>query len=314
MAAKRTAELIPLCHPLMLTAVEVEVTPTATGRRDPGAGAHRGTDRGRDGGAHRGDGRGAHRLRHAQGRGQDDGDRPRAARREAGRPVGPLPAGRRCRPGLGAAAGVTILVSIQQEVAAWQVPPGHVERIRQALPQHDVRYATTPEARAAGLAVCDVAFTWLLSAPELAAAPRLRWLHSPAVAAGTCASTRWRRAASPSRTRAACRPRRLPSTSSACCSRSPGGCRWRFERQREARWSQAEFTGPLQPETLRGQTPRRRRPRLDWQRGGPARRRVRDGRSSPCAATPAATSPPGVASVWGAGRARPAAGACPTPW
>jgi cyclic pyranopterin phosphate synthase len=31
MAAKRTAELIPLCHPLMLTAVELEVTPTATG-------------------------------------------------------------------------------------------------------------------------------------------------------------------------------------------------------------------------------------------------------------------------------------------
>ncbi len=30
MAAKRTAELIPLCHPLMLTRVEVEFSPDAT--------------------------------------------------------------------------------------------------------------------------------------------------------------------------------------------------------------------------------------------------------------------------------------------
>lgn len=31
MAAKRTAELIPLCHPLQLTNVAVDVEPTATG-------------------------------------------------------------------------------------------------------------------------------------------------------------------------------------------------------------------------------------------------------------------------------------------
>jgi cyclic pyranopterin phosphate synthase len=31
MAAKRTADLIPLCHPLLLTAIDVEVTPTAAG-------------------------------------------------------------------------------------------------------------------------------------------------------------------------------------------------------------------------------------------------------------------------------------------
>jgi cyclic pyranopterin phosphate synthase len=31
MAAKRTSELIPLCHPLMLTHVDVELTPTRTG-------------------------------------------------------------------------------------------------------------------------------------------------------------------------------------------------------------------------------------------------------------------------------------------
>lgn len=31
MAAKRTPELIPLCHPLPLTAVSIEITPAATG-------------------------------------------------------------------------------------------------------------------------------------------------------------------------------------------------------------------------------------------------------------------------------------------
>ena len=31
MAAKRTADLIPLCHPLLLTGIEVELTHTATG-------------------------------------------------------------------------------------------------------------------------------------------------------------------------------------------------------------------------------------------------------------------------------------------
>ena len=31
MAAKKTADLIPLCHPLALTAVEVTITPSTTG-------------------------------------------------------------------------------------------------------------------------------------------------------------------------------------------------------------------------------------------------------------------------------------------
>ena len=149
---------------------------------------------------------------------------------------------------------MTILVSIQQEVAAWQVPPGHVERIRQALPQHDVRYATTPEARAAGLAVCDVAFTWLLSAPELAAAPRLRWLHSPAVAAGyLCLDALAARGVAISNSRgvqATPIAEHVISLLLALTRRLPLA----FERQREARWSQAEFTGAAQPETLRGQT------------------------------------------------------------
>ncbi len=60
MAAKRTAELIPLCHPLALTSVEVDLAcvPEKQRGRDhrhlPLARAHRGRDGGADGGQRRG--------------------------------------------------------------------------------------------------------------------------------------------------------------------------------------------------------------------------------------------------------------------
>ena len=148
---------------------------------------------------------------------------------------------------------MTILVSIQQDVAAWQVPGGHVEQIRRALPQHDVRHATTPAERAAGLAACDVAFTWLLEAEELAAAPRLRWVHSPAVAVGTlCLDALAARGASVSNSRgvqATPIAEHVFALVLALTRRLPMA----LDRQREARWSQNEFEGPLRPVTLRGQ-------------------------------------------------------------
>ena len=80
---------------------------------------------------------------------------------------------------------MTVLVSIQQDVAAWQIPTAQVERLRHACPDHAFIHATTPAARAEGLARCDVAYTWILAAEELALAPHLRWVHSSAVAVGT---------------------------------------------------------------------------------------------------------------------------------
>ncbi len=69
MAAKRTSELIPLCHPLPLTQVTVDFEPS---RDPPGlrVEAHRqgrGQDRGGDGGADRGLDRLPDDLRHVQG-------------------------------------------------------------------------------------------------------------------------------------------------------------------------------------------------------------------------------------------------------
>ena len=76
MAAKRTSELIPLCHPIALTDVGVEITPDrAVGAlRIRATAATIGADGRGDGGPHRGVRGGADRLRHGQGRGPQGGD------------------------------------------------------------------------------------------------------------------------------------------------------------------------------------------------------------------------------------------------
>ena len=66
MAAKRTSELIPLCHPLPISAVSLELTVGGGRGGDRRDGAHDRTDRGGDGGADRGLGGGADGLRHVQ--------------------------------------------------------------------------------------------------------------------------------------------------------------------------------------------------------------------------------------------------------
>ena len=71
MAAKKTSELIPLCHPLNLSHVSVDLTPTRTGYAIEARVQDFRTDRRRDGSAHRGGGGGADALRHGQGGRQD---------------------------------------------------------------------------------------------------------------------------------------------------------------------------------------------------------------------------------------------------
>ena len=70
MAAKRTSELIPLCHPLALTDLVVQITPdrAASALRVRAEAATIGPDGRRDGGADGSLGRGADDLRHGQGR------------------------------------------------------------------------------------------------------------------------------------------------------------------------------------------------------------------------------------------------------
>ena len=69
MAAKRTPELIPLCHPVATTSVSVDVRlEEAIARaQHPGDRGGRGPHGSGDGGHGRGKPRGPHRLRHAKG-------------------------------------------------------------------------------------------------------------------------------------------------------------------------------------------------------------------------------------------------------
>ncbi len=148
---------------------------------------------------------------------------------------------------------MTILISVQQEVAAWQIPADHAARIRAALPQHHVVYATTEAERLAALATCDVAFTWVLAAEELGLAPQLRWVHSPAVAVGTlCLDALAARQVAVSNSRgvqATPIAEHVFALLLALTRRLPMA----LDRQRDGRWSQHEFEGALRPVTLRGQ-------------------------------------------------------------
>ena len=80
-----------------------------------------------------------------------------------------------------------VLISIQQPVTNWQIPLEGVERLRQRFRDITFTHATDDDTRARALAECDVAYTWILSAEEVARAPRLRWVHTSAVAVETLA-------------------------------------------------------------------------------------------------------------------------------
>ena len=68
MAAKRTGELIPLCHPLGLDGVELDLRPEPPGRSaNRGNRQAPGPNRGGDGSSHSSKHCGTHDLRHVQG-------------------------------------------------------------------------------------------------------------------------------------------------------------------------------------------------------------------------------------------------------
>src|SRR5262249_31725587 len=100
MAAKRTGDLIPLCHPLPLTSVTVDFSfpPSPLPRRGPalrrGDRARLRPHRRRDGGADRRQRRRPDRLRHVQGGGPCYDGRARAVGVQERRPQRHLPARR----------------------------------------------------------------------------------------------------------------------------------------------------------------------------------------------------------------------------
>ena len=147
-----------------------------------------------------------------------------------------------------------ILVSIQQPVQQWQIPAEGVAALRERFPAVQFIHATTPEQRAGGLEECDAAYTWILNAGELARAPKLRWVHTSAVAVETlCLPDLFARGIAVSNTRgvqAVPIAEHVMAVVLALAKQLP----FVIENQQQARWAQNEFIGERLPWLLKGRT------------------------------------------------------------
>ena len=79
---------------------------------------------------------------------------------------------------------MTILISIQSPFEIWTIPPSYVDRLRTRFPSHTFLHARTDDEALAMYLEADVVFAGQITREQLAAAPRLRWLHSPAAGVG----------------------------------------------------------------------------------------------------------------------------------
>ena len=147
-----------------------------------------------------------------------------------------------------------VLISIQQPVAQWQIPADGVEALRRRFPHLRFVHATTEEQRVAGLADCDVAYTWILKQPELEQAPKLKWIHTSAVAVETlCLPQLFERGVAVSNTRgvqAVPIAEHVMAVTLALAKQIP----FVIENQQQATWAQDEFVGARLPWLLKGRT------------------------------------------------------------
>lgn len=77
-----------------------------------------------------------------------------------------------------------ILVAVYSDVPSWNIPKRYVQQLRDAFPQHEFVHVAAEPGVIAAVGDTDVAFMSELRPQHLAAAPRLRWVHSPAAGVG----------------------------------------------------------------------------------------------------------------------------------
>ena len=115
---------------------------------------------------------------------------------------------------------------------------------------------TPPATRRArtGWLDCDIAYTWILDKSELGRAPKLRWVHTSAVAVETlCLQQLFERGVAVSNTRsvqAVPIAEHVMAMVLAFAKQLPAV----LEHQRQAHWAQNEFIGLHLPWLLRGRT------------------------------------------------------------
>ena len=79
---------------------------------------------------------------------------------------------------------MNVLVAIYSEFRSWCIPEAQVARLRSEFPEHTFVRADNEEAALREIPPCDIAFSSVLTASHFAAAPRLKWIHSPAAGVG----------------------------------------------------------------------------------------------------------------------------------
>ena len=149
---------------------------------------------------------------------------------------------------------MNVLISIQQPVTQWQIPVDGVETLRKRFPHIRFTHATSPEERAEGLSDCDIAYTWILKDHELSQAPKLKWVHTSAVAVETlCLQDLFKRNIAVSNTRGV---QAIPiaehvlAVTLALAKQIP----FVIENQQQSQWAQNAFVDERLPWLLKGRT------------------------------------------------------------
>ena len=77
-----------------------------------------------------------------------------------------------------------ILVAIYSEFQSWCIPEAQIDELRATFPEHTFVRADSDEEALAAIPDADAAFSSRITRAHLAAADRLRWVHSPAAGVG----------------------------------------------------------------------------------------------------------------------------------
>lgn len=80
---------------------------------------------------------------------------------------------------------MNVLISIFSDIPTWNIPEAHVRRLRERFPHHRFAHARDAAETDALAADAEIAFSSLIRRSTLAAAPRLKWIHSPAAGVGS---------------------------------------------------------------------------------------------------------------------------------
>jgi phosphoglycerate dehydrogenase-like enzyme len=147
---------------------------------------------------------------------------------------------------------MTVLVGIYSQFAGWCVPEAQVARLRREFPEHTFVRADSDEEMLERIPDADIVFGSRVTPEQLAAARRLRWIHSPAAGVGNMLFSEMIESPVPmtnSRGNSAVTiAEHIIAVTLVLLRELP--LAWR--RQRERAWAQDEFDAGAATRTLRG--------------------------------------------------------------